>query len=98
MNIRVKKTLHFLYNKYVLILLLFVVWIGFVDDNSIVEHIAMRQNIRNMKQEKTRYEAVVVQNNARLQELKTSNENLEKFAREQYLMHAPNEDVFLVVE
>ena len=32
----------------------------------------------------------------RLQELKSDKEDLEKFARERYRMHAPNEDVYVV--
>ena len=32
----------------------------------------------------------------RLNELRTNNENLEKFAREQYLMKKPNEDIFII--
>ena len=34
----------------------------------------------------------------RIQELKTNNDNLEKFAREQYLMKKDNEDIFIIVD
>lgn len=33
----------------------------------------------------------------RLKELQTNNENLEKFAREQYLMKKPNEEIFVIM-
>ena len=33
-----------------------------------------------------------------MKNLKTNNENLEKFAREQYLMKKDNEDIFIIVE
>jgi hypothetical protein len=34
----------------------------------------------------------------RLGELKTSSKNLEKFAREQFLMKKKNEDIFVIIE
>lgn len=34
----------------------------------------------------------------RLDQLKTNNKNLEKFAREQYLMKKDDEDIFIIVE
>jgi len=34
----------------------------------------------------------------RLKELRTSSKNLEKFAREQFLMKRKNEDIFLIIE
>ena len=34
----------------------------------------------------------------RLEQLKTNNKNLEKFAREQYYMKKADEDIFVVVE
>ena len=34
----------------------------------------------------------------RIHELKTNRDNLEKFAREQYLMKKKNEDIFIIIE
>jgi cell division protein FtsB len=85
-------------NKYVVAGLIFAVWICFLDQNSIVEHIAIQRNISRMERQMQYYRTVVRQNNKRLYELKSDSRNLEKFARERYLMRASNEDVFLVVE
>lgn len=52
--------------------------------------------IRELKQEIEFYRAKSQQNQERLQQLKSDKEDLEKFARERYRMHAPNEDVYVI--
>jgi cell division protein FtsB len=101
-KVRFSQKLSRLYDKYatryVVVLSLFVVWVGFLDGNSVAEHIAMRRNIRTMEKEKARYEVLVRYNKARLQELRTNDETFERFARERYLMRAPDEDMFIIIE
>jgi cell division protein DivIC len=85
-------------NKYVLASLFFILWLGFFDQNNWVERL---QNLREMKQlneDKAYYQKKIAEDSERLKELKTNNENLEKFAREQYLMKKDNEDVFIIVD
>ena len=52
--------------------------------------------IRELKQEIELYRSKSRQNQERLQQLKSDKEDLEKFARERYRMHAPNEDVYVI--
>jgi cell division protein FtsB len=52
--------------------------------------------IRELKQEIEYYKDKSEKSKQRLQELKSDKEDLEKFARERYRMHAPNEDVYVV--
>ena len=40
----------------------------------------------------------IVSDKRKIQELQTNLTNLEKFAREEFLMRKENEDVFLIVE
>ena len=42
------------------------------------------------------YQHVIDESNRRLNELRSNSENLEKFAREQYLMKKPNEDIYII--
>ena len=44
------------------------------------------------------YKDVIKTNKQKLNELKSSHQNLEKFAREQYLMKKENEDIFIIKE
>jgi hypothetical protein len=56
------------------------------------------RTLRELEAEKNFYLKKYEQDSKRLKELRTDNENLEKFAREQYLMKKENEDVFVIVE
>ena len=85
-------------NKYVIASLLFIVWVAFFDQNNLVERMQNRKELNQLKEDKVYYEEQIKENAARLNELKTNNDNLEKFAREQYLMKKDNEDVFVIVE
>lgn len=54
--------------------------------------------IHNLENEKEYYQNKIEQDNKKLNELKTNDENLEKFAREQYLMKKSDEDIFIIDE
>lgn len=51
-----------------------------------------------MERQKEYYETRIEQDSRKLNELKTNRENLEKFAREQYYMKKPDEEIFVIVE
>ena len=85
-------------NKYLFVFLAFSVWMIFLDDHNIL---FLRQNINKLKRyriESGYYKEKILKDSERLKELKTSSKNLEKFAREQFLMKKKNEDIFLVIE
>jgi len=49
-----------------------------------------------LEKDKVFYEEKITEDRAKLEELKSNPENLEKFAREQYLMKNDNEDIFII--
>jgi cell division protein FtsB len=55
-----------------------------------------KETIKELKQEINHYKAKTEDSKRRLQELSSEKEDLEKFARERYRMHAPDEDVYVV--
>lgn len=85
-------------NKYVLTILLFFVWIMFFDQNNMVDRIRISREIRQLEEDRQYYREQIRQDSARLHELTTDRDNLEKFAREQYFMKKKDEDVFIVIE
>lgn len=85
-------------NKYFITSVLFIVWVAFFDQNNLVERMQNNKELKQLEEDKIYYRAKIKENAERLYELKTNNENLEKFAREQYLMKKENEDVFVIVE
>lgn len=84
--------------KYLVAGILFVVWILFFDENSIVAHQRQQQRLDEMLKQKDHYIEQIAADKVKLDELNSGLSNLEKFAREQYYLSAPGEDVFIVAE
>lgn len=95
-----KKTglLKIITNKFFISVILFAVWIIFFDENNIVSHLQNKQQLQELEQQKEYYIERIASDKQKLQELNKGKEELEKFAREQYYMSKPDEDVFIVVE
>lgn len=85
-------------NKYVIASLLFLTWIIFFDENSIVSHQKNKRRLYELKQQEEYYRARIEEDKEKLEDLKAGEEKLEKFAREQYYMSKSDEDVFIVVD
>ena len=85
-------------NKYVLTLTIFFIWILFFDQNNMVDRLKMSGEIRQLEEDRHYYLEQIDKDSTRLHELTTDKDNLEKYAREQFLMKKPNEDVFVVIE
>jgi len=58
----------------------------------------MSSEIRQLEDDREYYQQEIKKDSTRLHELTTDKENLEKYAREQFLMKKKNEDVFVVIE
>ena len=54
------------------------------------------RTIKRLEKELAFYRKKSAENKKRLEQLKADKEQIEKFARERYRMHAPDEDVFVV--
>ncbi len=85
-------------NKYVLSLLIFGAWVGFFDQNNLVDRFALSGRISELERQKKHYQTEIKENEKRMNELRSDPENLEKFAREQYLMKKADEEIFIIEE
>jgi len=85
-------------NKYVVTLLIFAIVTFFVGDSTILRRIAYDKQINQLKSEIDFYTKEKEKNLEKLNAIKTSDESLEKYAREQYLMTKPNEELFIISE
>ena len=70
----------------------------FFDQNNLVDRMRMSAEIRQMEDDREYYMDQIEKDSTRLHELTTDKDNLEKYAREQFLMKKKNEDVFVVIE
>lgn len=87
-----------LQNKYILTGTVFFLWLLFFDQNSVLERRKFSNELKDLNEEKEYYLEKIEEDSKSLRELKTDNNNLEKFAREQYLMKKDNEDIFIIVD
>lgn len=83
-------------NKYILTLLIFIVWIILLDPNNLIS-LETVKNRNRLQQEKEYYMSRIEEDRRKLNELRTNNENLEKYAREQYRMKRADEDPSLLL-
>ena len=97
-KVALHKTWRFVKNKFVLTTLIFFVWLFVFDQHNLVDRIKARKHLNELKQDTTYYHEQITKDKKSLDLLETSKENLEKFARERYLMKAPDEDVYIIVK
>jgi len=82
-------------NKYILIVLLFVVWMLFLDTNSWFIHRELDQEIKELNDNKKYYIKEIIKDQKDIKSLKDSSE-LEKFAREEYFMKKDDEEIYII--
>lgn len=92
-----RKLPKWLKNKYAITLLVFIIWLLFFDQNNIISQISYIRQLRKLKREKAYFAKEIVKSKADLKDLTTNDKALEKFARENYYMKKPDEDVFVIV-
>lgn len=93
-----KKFFKTIANKYLIAFMVFSVWMIFIDDNNIF---FLRKNVNTLKEyrvEKAYFLEKIRTDSIQLQEMKANAKNLEKFAREEFLMKKKDEDIFLIIE
>jgi cell division protein DivIC len=87
----------FLRNKYFLTLTIFIVWIVLLDSNNLIDRYRQISELHKLNYDKEYYINKIEEDRRKLNELKTDNHNLEKFAREQYKMKRKDEDLYIVL-
>lgn len=97
-NIRSRKWFIILSNKFLLTTVGFIVWMCFLDVNSYLIHHELDQEIDELEESIIYYNSEISRDKKQLHELNSDPEKLEKFAREQYWMKKPGEEIFLIEE
>jgi cell division protein FtsB len=84
-----------LQNRYVAALVLFSAWMIFFDRHDVITQAKLVNTVREKEEELKDLDRKIAESRQGLQDFQ---ENMEKYAREQHLMHRPNEDVYLIEE
>lgn len=85
----------YLRNKYLLATVFFCIWVGFIDENSILERIQFQRDYNKLQKDKEYYQDKIQRDAYEMEELE-KNSKLELIAREKYLMKKENEDIFII--
>jgi cell division protein FtsB len=84
-------------NKYLLTIIIFLVWLLLFDSNNLIARYKEMKELQKLRTDKEYYTIRIRYDEQKLHELKTDNQNLEKFAREQYHMKKPDEDLYIIL-
>jgi len=84
--------------KYWLIGLIAITWMTVFDSNNFIELVKLRREVSDLEEKRDYYKAEIISVRREEKELFSNIRNLEKFAREKYLMKKDNEDLFIIVD
>jgi len=84
-------------NKYLLTIVIFLIWLLLFDSNNLIARYRELRELHKLRNDREYYSKRIEADRQKLHELKTDNNNLEKFAREQYLMKKPDEDLYIIL-
>tara|TARA_R110001583_G_scaffold82774_1_gene219300 strand:- start:36580 stop:36900 length:321 start_codon:yes stop_codon:yes gene_type:complete len=90
-----KPIVKFTTNKYIIVVSLFIVWMFFFDENSMLNHREFNKEIDKLNSEKEYYKTQIKQDKELINKLENK-EELEKFAREEYNMKRENEEIYII--
>jgi len=89
------KFVNILSNKYVLILIVFIVWMLFFDENSYLTHRDLNKEINKLEKSINYYSKEIARDKKIINQLRDSNK-LEKYGRETYFFKRDSEDVYII--
>ncbi|MCB0382246.1 MAG: septum formation initiator family protein [Psychroserpens sp.] len=85
----------YLKNIFVIIFIVFAVWMLFIDSNSLLIHHELNEDISDLEAEKEYYNKEIEKDKKAIKALSTD-EGIEKLAREKYFMKKDNEDIYII--
>ena len=82
--------------KYTVVVLLGVLVVGFLDENSIWNHFKNQRRISELEEEIDKYNAAYERDQSKIRQLNKDPKAMEKIARERYFMKADDEDIYVL--
>ena len=91
-----KKLFNIVKNKYLISFLVFFVWLLVFDQHNFIDRVKTKQYLNKIVQDTLHYQSNIIKDRKIIDQLETDKDKLEKFAREEYMMKADDEDVFII--
>ena len=92
---KLKSLLNKSYFKYLIILSAFLIWMTFLDNNSLLIHNELNQEIKKLKSRKDALSKEISDDQNLIEKLKNI-DSLEHYGRENYNLKKDNEDIFII--
>jgi len=85
-------------NKYVLVVVASLIITFTIGDSNLYVRYKYDEQIRELESEIRAYRKEIEENQKRLDEMRNSKESIERYAREEFFMKKPDEDIFIIVD
>ena len=93
--IKNSKFFKFFSNIYILITIVFLIWILFLDSNSVVVNIKLKSQINDLENKINQLQKEIEIDKKLIATLKNL-DSLEKYGREKHFMKKQNEEIFII--
>ena len=93
--IKLKSVIDKSYFKYLIIFFAFILWMTFLDTNSLLIHAELNREIKKLKKRKDALTEEIVKDQELLNRLENL-DSLEHYGREKYNLKKQNEDIFII--
>lgn len=85
-------------NKYFIATAAILIWMTFLDRNNLIHQVQKSVQLSELKSEKQYYKEKIKETQKARKNLMKNSESLERYAREQYFMKKPDEELYIVTE
>lgn len=92
-----KITHKIIWNRYVIVLMVFAAWMLFFDQNNLFRQLGLYRDLKTAEQQKEYYISAYKNDSLFLDQLRNDPEIRERFAREEYMMKMDDEIVFRII-
>ena len=83
-------------NAYVVVVAFFLFITFIVGDSNLYKRYTYDEKIRSLEREIDLYDKEIEMNTIKLNDIRVNREGLERYAREEFFMKRPHEDVFII--
>ena len=91
LKVLIKKSLF----KYLIISISFLIWMTFLDTNSLLIHAELNREIKKLKKKRDALNKEIIDDKSLIEKLNNI-DSLEHYAREEYNLKKENEDIFII--
>ena len=91
LKVLIKKSLF----KYLIISISFLIWMTFLDTNSLLIHAELNREIKKLKKKRDALNKEILNDKSLIEKLNNI-DSLEHYAREEYNLKKENEDIFII--